>query len=231
MHKLFRSLLVKYQVLVPVAAIIGRFDVKFVRRVQEQKKKDTELPYRLYAPLIPFLIKLYRLSSQVDAIMKLDPIKLIKNLLTKVFQEREQDPVRLEGIENTEIEEIILNFTEAIRDESIQQYLSLEAWLRGAIDHKAQEAFQNNQRDIHTLTEPLTKVFGGVTRYEFTVRGAWYDTENKLIDDILIVVEFCARSSIMARKFIEKTVVRYLRTIAKEDCVLVQEIPIRGFLQ
>ena len=61
------------------------------------------------------------------------------------------------------------------------------------------------------------------------VRGSWYKGANQ-IDDLLIVIEFCAKSSLVARKFIETTVVRYLREIAGEDCVLVQEIPIRGYL-
>lgn len=83
--------------------------------------------------------------------------------------------------------------------------------------------------NIHTLTGPLTRVFGGSTNYEFSDRGSWYKGTER-IDDILIVVEFCAKSSIMARKFIRETAVNYLRLVAGEDAVLVQEIPIRGFL-
>jgi hypothetical protein len=80
------------------------------------------------------------------------------------------------------------------------------------------------------IIKPLTQVFGGVSSYELGIRGSWYDAESKKIDDTIIVVEFCAKSSLMAKEFIEKTVVRYLKQIAGEDIVLLQEIPIRGRL-
>jgi CheY-like chemotaxis protein len=80
------------------------------------------------------------------------------------------------------------------------------------------------------IIKPLTQVFGGVSSYELGIRGSWYDAESQKIDDTIIVVEFCAKSSLMAKEFIEKTVVRYLKQVAGEDVVLLQEIPIRGRL-
>jgi hypothetical protein len=80
------------------------------------------------------------------------------------------------------------------------------------------------------IIKPLTQVFGGVSSYELGIRGSWYDADSKKVDDTIIVVEFCAKSSLMAKEFIEKTVVRYLKEVAGEDMVLLQEIPIRGRL-
>jgi hypothetical protein len=80
------------------------------------------------------------------------------------------------------------------------------------------------------LIKPLTQVFGGATSYELGIRGSWYDSTAQKIDDTVIMVEFCAKSSLMAKEFIEKTVIRYLRQVAGEDVVLLQEIPIRGRL-
>jgi hypothetical protein len=80
------------------------------------------------------------------------------------------------------------------------------------------------------IIKPLTQVFGGVSSYELGIRGSWYDADSKKVDDTIIVVEFCAKSSLMAKEFIEKTVIRYLKEVAGEDMVLLQEIPIRGRL-
>jgi hypothetical protein len=80
------------------------------------------------------------------------------------------------------------------------------------------------------IIKPLTQVFGGVSSYELGIRGSWYDENSEKVDDTVIVVEFCAKSSLMAKEFIEKTVVSYLKQIVGEDIVLLQEIPIRGRL-
>jgi hypothetical protein len=80
------------------------------------------------------------------------------------------------------------------------------------------------------IIKPLTQVFGGVSSYELGIRGSWYDDKSQKVDDTVIVVEFCAKSSLMAKEFIEETVVRYLKQVAGEEVVLLQEIPIRGRL-
>jgi len=87
-----------------------------------------------------------------------------------------------------------------------------------------------SQKISDEIIKPLTQVFGGVTCYELGVRGSWYDAAAQKVDDTVIAIEFCAKSSLMAKQFIEKTVVRYLRQVAGEDAVLLQEIPMRGRL-
>ncbi|TYQ30497.1 response regulator [Pseudanabaena sp. UWO310] len=87
-----------------------------------------------------------------------------------------------------------------------------------------------SQKISEEIIKPLTQVFGGVTCHELGIRGSWYDATAKKIDDTVIMIEFCAKSSLMAKQFIEKTVIRYLRQVAGEDVVLLQEIPIRGRL-
>jgi hypothetical protein len=89
----------------------------------------------------------------------------------------------------------------------------------------------HRQVKIDQLIKPLTQVFGGSTMYEDRVRGSWYETAEKSIDDDLVMVEFCAKSSIVARRFVETTVVNYLRHMAGEQAVLIQEIQLRGYFK
>lgn len=153
--------------------------------------------------------------------------ELIWNLRERLREHQKQEPERWEGIKDDDVCDVLKNFHKDFGHVNIQRHLNLEKWLRKIVDDKPNKVFR--EENIHTLTEPLARVFGGSTRYEFSVRGSWYKGVER-IDDILIVVEFCARSSIMARKFIRETAVNYLRRVAGEDVVLVQEIPIRGFL-
>jgi len=78
--------------------------------------------------------------------------------------------------------------------------------------------------DVTALTRPLSLLFGGSTRYEFSARGSWYKSAGERVDDILIVVEFCAQSSIVARQIIKDLAVRYLGKVAGEEAVMVQEV-------
>lgn len=218
---------VKYQVLVPVAAVIGRCDGDFIRRVNNQQNDQLDND-KLYAPLIPLLVHLYGMSARLKDIAEISE-KMGQKLKEKIDEER-IDKDRWIGIKETEIDaqitQVIQHFKIAINnDPSIQSHLTLEAWLKYAIEHQI-----NDKLDVNSITEPLTRVFGGMTRYEFTVCGSWYKGVDQKIDDLLMTIEFCAKSSIIAKKFIEATIVQYLRQIAKEDCVLVQEIPIRGYL-
>lgn len=217
---------VKYQVLVPVFAIIGRCDGDFICRVKKQKNESADKlsAKKLYAPLIPLLVDVYGMSARLKDIAENNE-QMGKNLKEKIDEEK-IDKNRWRKITDNDINEVINLFQEVIKnDESIQSHLSLEAWLKYAIEHQV-----NDKLDVNSITEPLTRVFGGMTRYEFTVCGSWYKGVDQKIDDLLMTIEFCAKSSIIAKKFIEATVVQYLRKIAKEDCVLVQEIPIRGYL-
>ena len=219
---------IKYQVLVPVAPIIGRCDGNFIYELLQDKRRITEDADLVFAPLLPFLVDAYGMSARLKDVAKLGT-KLAKVLKNAIFQARDKDLNRWKGIEDNQIIDVIFNFTFTIGDELIQRHLNLETWLHYVVDNKTKEIFKST--DIHTLTAPLARVFGGSTRYEFVVRGSWYKSIDQRIDDMLISVEFCAKSSLMAKQFIEETVVKYLGKIAGEDLVFVQEIPFRGYLR
>lgn len=217
---------VKYQVLVPVAPLVGRL----ADRIKNILEKPKEIAIdELYAPLLPYLVNAFGLSGRISDIADLGN-KVRKKLMDGINYERNKDAARWKNVDPFDISEILDGFIEAMEDVQIKSHINLESWLRHIVDMKPGAVINGEGRkDIHSLTEPLARVFGGSTRYEFSVRGSWYKEANR-IDDILIVVEFCAKSSIIGRKFIRETAVKYLSKVAGEDVVLVQEIPIKGFM-
>ena len=100
----------------------------------------------------------------------------------------------------------------------VTSYLTIERWLRAVLDE-------------HISTESLAYLFGGETRYEFGIRGGWYDSKGTFVQDTPLVIEFCGRKAILAREAIERDVVYHLKSLGGEQEVLFQEIPIRGFLR
>lgn len=217
---------VKYQVLVPLTPIVGRLADRIKDILGKPKDKAID---ELYAPLLPYLVNAFGLSGRISDIADLGN-KVRKKLMDGINYERKKDAARWKNAAPFDISEILDGFLEAIEDVQIKSHINLESWLRHIVDMKPGTIINGEGRkDIHSLTEPLARVFGGSTRYEFSVRGSWYKEANR-IDDILIVVEFCAKSSIIGRKFIRETAVKYLSKVAGEDVVLVQEIPIKGFL-
>ncbi len=100
----------------------------------------------------------------------------------------------------------------------IASYLTIERWLRAVLDE-------------HSSTKSLAYLFGGETRYEFGIRGGWYDSKGTFVQDAPLVIEFCGRKAILAREAIERDVVQHLKSLGGEQEVLFQEIPIRGFLK
>ncbi len=210
---------IKYQILVAVSAVLGRFPAQIARM------KRTDPADVRFSPLLPFLINSFGLYCSLKDLEEYgDAIKDRLNDEIKKDKKKEKD--RWKNVKDEDIEEILNGFLNAITDNSIRRHLNIEKWLRAIVDDSPNKIL--NQENIHSLTEPLARVFGGSTRYEFSVRGSWYKDQNR-IDDILIVVEFCAKSSILAKRFIRETAVDYLKHIAGEDLVLVQEIPIHGY--
>lgn len=217
---------VKYQVLIPVTAFVGRFDREFVQRATRAQADDSMDSAELYAPLIPYLADFFGLSARPSELKGLSEearCSFAERLTNELPDDRMRTSCSQFAPQVASLLERFLSLLPAGR------HLNLESWLRSIVDSEVAKAL--GSPTIHKLTEPLTRVFGGSTRYEFGVRGSWYKTAAERVDDMLITVEFCAQSSIMARQFIEATVVNYLRRIAGEAYVMVQEIPIRGYLK
>ena len=104
----------------------------------------------------------------------------------------------------------------------VTSYLTIERWLRAVLDEHISR---------RSSTESLAYLFGGETRYEFGIRGGWYDSKGTYVQDAPLVIEFCGRKAILAREAIERDVVYHLKSLGGEQEVLFQEIPIRGFLK
>lgn len=220
---------VKYQILVPVTAFVGRFDGKFLQRAARAQADTDVNPAELYAPLIPYLADFFGLTARLSELKGLGS-EVRRAFAEHMAKELSGDAVKISRPRvGPQVASLLDRFWSLLTAEQFARHLNLESWLRSIVDSEVAKAL--GSPTIHRLTEPLTRVFGGSTRYEFGVRGSWYKTAAERVDDMLIAVEFCAQSSIMARQFIETTVVNYLRKIAGEAYVMVQEIPIRGYLK
>ena len=222
---------VKYQVIIPIAAIIGRLDGAFVRRVQTQGgKKPGEEWDQFYAPLLPALIRRFGLAGPTRELSyALAKFRVREALEEYIQQARQEDEDRWKHTAEEAIQTAVAASVDFIQHELVNHHAALEAWLRKAVDEKARQKTEGQSEGFDEYLKPLVRVFGGSTRYEFTVNGSWYSKEGQRIDDLLVVIEFGAKSSLAARAFIETTVVKYLSRIAGEQVVMVQEIPIRGY--
>ena len=108
---------------------------------------------------------------------------------------------------------------------------TIESWMREALNSKADLVpGQKRVMTLDQLTGTLTRTFGGETRHEFVSRGGWYDDSGQLIQDIPLVLEFCAKKGVVAREAVKATIAAYLTQMGGEDVVLMTEEPIQGFL-
>lgn len=133
------------------------------------------------------------------------------------------------------IVDMVCRLVDVLRDADgpLNRFLTVERWLRYVLDSgQPRTDHDADQAELdQSLTAPLRKLFGGETRYEFGVRGGWYDPKGRYIPDVPLVFEFCAKRGIVARKAIREVIVRYLREKGGEQVVLVEETPISGYLQ
>lgn len=228
---------IKYQVLVPVAAILGRLGEQ-IRRIKSPMYEDNTNLDVVFAPLLPFLVRSYGLSASLHDLKAIESVRLSHDLRQQIQRDQKQND--WSGVDTDTVNEVLTYFAEtAISAPAIQRHVTLENWMRKRVDRRAAKEYreelygaeiqdwdgdQSDFEDIGPLTRPLSLIFGGSTRYEFSVRGSWYKSANERVDDILIVVEFAARSSIVARSIIKDLAVHYLSKVAGEEAVMVQEI-------
>ena len=85
-------------------------------------------------------------------------------------------------------------------------------------------------RTRSSFEDDLVKLFGGETRLSIGAKGGWFDDGGAYVTDVPLIIEFCAKRGIIAREAIEKVVVEYLTKDGCEAQVLIQEIPIRGYM-
>jgi len=165
-----------------------------------------------------------------------DP-KLGIELSERLRSEWEQNTKRWQGVcESTNPNAIVARFLTYLANPAnrISPYQTIERWLRDVLNKEvrlSKKQPENGSEDDRGLTEFLTRLFGGETRFEFGAKGGWYDPEGNLVQDTPLVIEFCARKGILAREAIERVIVNYLKDLGGEEMVLFQEIPIRGFMR
>ena len=275
---------VKYQVLVPVGAVLGRCG-EHVHDIRSRMHEESVKLDDVFAPLLPLLVQAYGLSASLRDLRTIKSVRLAHDLRLQIRRDQKQNDWGETEAET--VNDVLTYFAEtAISSSAIQRHMTVENWMRRMVDREAMRVYEEEVNgaeagdreedhsgfedispltdlltrlfdwvrrmvreamrvyeeevngaeasdgeedhsgfeDISPLTRPLSRLFGGSTRYEFTARGSWYDEKNKRVDDLLIVVEFAARSSIVARHVVEDLAVHYLSEVAGEDKVMVQEI-------
>jgi hypothetical protein len=192
------------------------------------------------------LVQTYGMSASLRDLSAMNGAQFAEDLRRRIQQDRKQNEDHWTGLKEADIQRSINRFASNVSHRSIQRHLTLETWMRNMVDWQARKVQGESEgrdessseqgkeddefKDISALTRPLALTFGGSTRYEFSARGSWYPSDspsdsNQRVDDILIVVEFCAQSSTVARSLIKDQAVHYLSKIAGEEAVMVQEIP------
>jgi len=151
-------------------------------------------------------------------------------LLQQLKQERKKNAQRWiyissEFTSETLVEKFITTIT--TKENPITPLRSVDKWLEFILDGSPSAS----GGVARSLTKSLNHLFGGETRFEFGTKGGWYDDQNTFVEDTPIIFEFCAKKGIIAREAINNTIVNYLHNLAGEQVVLIQEIPIRGYLK
>jgi hypothetical protein len=224
---------VKYQVLVPVGAVLGRCG-EHIHGMYQAMRDEEDLD-RVFSPLLPFLVQEYGLSASLRDLCEIESAELASALRSQVRRDQRQNKDHWSHVDERTINDVLDYFAaKGIRHPSVKKHVTLENWMRKFVDRRAREKYDyadsgseevgREMADVTALTQPLSLLFGGSTRYEFSARGSWYKSATERVDDILIVVEFCAQSSIVARQVIKDLAVRYLGKVAGEEAVMVQEV-------
>lgn len=220
----------KYVVLVPIMPLVwqpptGRPYLD--QLITTPPDQIQSIPPETFSPFAVLLAKEYGISARLADIFT-DP-RLVTRLIERIRLEKCESPKRWRMLASQQMNQLVtdafLSYIQSPAGNSLGDHGTVERWIRTSIDKAISEILGRKY-----LTEPLARLFGGETRYELFVRGGWYDADRR-VEDVLLAIEFCANSSVVARLFIENTVVKYLKTTGAEEKVLFQEIPMQGFLK
>jgi hypothetical protein len=221
---------VKYVIYTPIMGLVWPKAEKFIE--QQAISSDKRLGKALdhvdgWSPVGVLMGETWGFTASFKDI--LDDPRLGLELSEQLDKERKKHKRRWETIPNEiSSDELVKKFLSYLLQpgNKVASYLTIERWLRSVLDRHISKV-----PGRRSLTEPLTHLFGGETRYEFGTRGGWYDSRGTFVQDAPLIIEFCGRKGIVAREAIEDVVVDYLKSVGGEQEVLFQEVPIRGFLR
>jgi len=222
---------VKYMIYTPIMGLVwpkarNFFERKFISP-DKSSGKDLD-PFDGWSPLGVLMGDIWGFTASFKDILA-DSKRLEAELSERLNNERAMPMQRWKVVpDKISSNELVQEFLKYLCQpgNKVASCLSIDRWLRAVLNKHI-----SDEPGKRSLTESLTHLFGGETRYEFGTRGGWYDFDGTFVQDAPLIIEFCGRKGIVARKAIEDVVVDYLKSMGGEQEVLFQEIPIRGFLR
>jgi len=133
---------VKYQVLIPVAAVLGRFGKRIHGMYQEMH--DEEDLDRVFSPLLPFLVQAYGLSASLHDLCAIESAELASTLRSQVRRDQRQNREDWSHVDERTIDDVLGYFaSKGIHHSSVRKYVTLENWMRNMVDRNAREEYQH----------------------------------------------------------------------------------------
>ena len=215
---------VKYAAIAPLMGLVwARSQTLFLKAIEQEGCNEND-PVLTWAPLAVLMGDCFGFSSAPKAVVNKAGHR--KVLIGRLKEEIKNNAQRWEE-HRVNAAEVVANFcADCEKSESLIQTLpSIETWLRKVIDLSpdtpgAKESFEDD----------LVSLFGGKTRLSFGSAGGWFSGTGEYVSDMSLIIEFCAKKGILARAAIEKVVVGHLTEQGLEEMVLIQEIPVRGYM-
>ena len=218
---------VKYVAITPLMGLVwAKTRNLFSRAV---KGKDVDIKYQdfAWAPMAVLVGEMCGFSSRPGDIVA--EIRSNENLreevATRLQDEIDRNEKRWKMLGVT-ANDVLDAFLDSVNEAGpIMGLRSLESWLMRVVDTST-----GGVRTRSSFEDDLVKLFGGETRLSIGAKGGWFDDGGAYVTDVPLIIEFCAKRGIIAREAIEKVVVEYLTKDGCEARVLIQEIPIRGYM-
>ncbi len=215
---------VKYVAIVPLMGLVWAMSRNLFVEALVQKGCHENDPLHTWAPLAVLMGGIFGFSCSPKEIVNNDSAcdKLINR-----FKEEIKNNGNRWNRHNVIPDDVISNFCSDCKKAGspINEVTSIEVWLKHVIDTEPNEKGYRK-----SFEEYLVKLFGGETQLSFGSAGRWFNNKGECVTDVSLILEFCAKRGILARDAINKIIVEHLTQYGYEEMVLIQEIPIRGYI-
>jgi hypothetical protein len=218
---------VKYVAVTPLIGLVWAKTRNLFSRILKRECVDEDNLLFAWAPMAVFFGELIGFSSSPQEVVSemMSNRSLRRDVTERLQDEIDRNQKRWKGLGVT-AEDVINMFLEsANKSNCLIQCRSIELWLMYVIERSPGEM---NARK--SFEDDLVKLFGGETRLSIGAKGGWFDGAGAFVTDVPLIIEFCAKQGLIARKAIKKIVAQYLTQEGCEEMVLIQEIPIKGYM-
>lgn len=224
---------VKYAAIVPLMALVWAKTEKNFYEALNGAPEAEHLKYA-WAPLAVLLGERFGFSERASDLFKaiITDKTTEDSLAVRLIEEIRNNPKRWCSLcDNDEAaitdfsNRVLVAFKRSVEDcDELPGIWSIERWLIDVIEKP------EGSEERASFEDYLVNLFGGETRLSIGAKGGWFNEDNHFVTDSPLIIEFCAKRGIIARSAIERIVVQFLTQEGCEAMVLIQEIPIRGYM-